>query len=77
VHTLRRLRDAAEDVVYAPEFRREIEEPIAGAVAVPRDVTLVVTEGNYLLVDHGPWRAVRRLLDEVWFVTTAEATRVR
>jgi pantothenate kinase len=77
VNTLRRLRDAAEDVVYAPEFRREIEEPIAGAVAVPRDVTLVVTEGNYLLVDHGPWRAVRRLLDEVWFVTTAEETRVR
>jgi pantothenate kinase len=77
VNTLRRLRDAAEDVVYAPEFRREIEEPIAGAVAVPRDVTLVVTEGNYLLVDHGPWRAVRRLLDEVWFVMTAEETRVR
>jgi pantothenate kinase len=77
VQTLRRLRDAAEDVVYAPEFRREIEEPIAGAVAVPRDVTLVVTEGNYLSVDQGPWRAVRRLLDEVWFVTTAEETRVR
>jgi pantothenate kinase len=46
VNTLRRLRDAAEDVVYAPEFRREIEEPIAGAVAVPRDVTLVVTEAT-------------------------------
>ena len=24
-----------EPVVYAPEFRREIEEPIAGAIAVP------------------------------------------
>jgi pantothenate kinase len=77
VALLRRLRDATEDVVYAPEFRREIEEPIAGAVAVPRDVPLIVTEGNYLLVDDGPWREVRPLLDEVWFVTTAEETRLR
>jgi pantothenate kinase len=77
VNTLRRLRDAADDTVYVPEFRREIEEPIAGAVAIPRDVDLIVTEGNYLLVDQGPWRTVRDLLDEVWFVTTAEETRVR
>jgi pantothenate kinase len=77
VNTLRRLRDAAEDIVYVPQFRREIEEAIAGAVAVPRDVPLIVTEGNYLLVDQGPWHAVAGLLDEVWFVTTAEETRVR
>jgi pantothenate kinase len=76
VALLRRLRDATEEVVYAPEFRREIEEPIAGAVAVPREVPLVVTEGNYLLVDDGPWREVRPLLDEVWFVSTPEETRV-
>ena len=46
VALLRRLRGALEDVVYAPEFRREIEEPIAGAVAVAREVPLVITEGN-------------------------------
>src|SRR5215470_13684732 len=40
---LRRLRDNAEPVVYAPAFRREIEEPIAGAIAVLRQVPLVVT----------------------------------
>src|SRR5215207_223920 len=53
VALLRRVREASDEVVYAPEFRREIEEPIAGAVAVPRDVPLIVTEGNYLLVDDG------------------------
>jgi pantothenate kinase len=77
VALLRRLRDASEDVVYAPEFRREIEEPIAGAVAVSCDVPLVITEGNYLLVDEGEWGAVRSLLDEAWFVTTSEETRLR
>jgi pantothenate kinase len=77
VALLRRLRDATEPVVYAPEFRRELEEPIAGAVAVARDVPLVVTEGNYLLVDQGDWRHVRPLLDEAWYVVTPEETRVR
>ena len=69
---LHRLRDRAEDVVYAPEFRREIEEPIAGAIAVPREVPLAITEGNYLLY----WNDVRELLDEVWFVDLDEPTRL-
>jgi pantothenate kinase len=77
VALLRRLRDAAEDVVYAPDFRREIEEPINAAIAVPRDVPLVITEGNYLLVDEGPWAAVRDLLDEAWYVVQDEDTRLR
>jgi len=76
VALLRRLRDAGEDVVYAPEFRREIEEPVNGAVAVPRDVPLVITEGNYLLVDSGPWAQVRDLLDEAWYVMQDEETRL-
>jgi pantothenate kinase len=69
---LRRLRDNAEPVVYAPEFWREIEEPIAGAIAVPRQVPLIVTEGNYLLL----WPEVRALLDEAWYVEVDDALRV-
>jgi pantothenate kinase len=73
---LRRLRDNREPVVYAPEFRREIEEPIAGAIAVPREIGLVVTEGNYLLLDDGDWAQVRPLLDEAWYVEVDDALRV-
>ena len=76
VALLRRLRDPAEHLVYAPEFRREIEEPIAGAIAVPRDVPLVVTEGNYLLVTDGHWAEVRALLDEAWYLDLNEETRL-
>jgi pantothenate kinase len=72
---LRRLRAGDDAVVYAPEFRREIEEPIACAVPVPREVPLVVTEGNYLLVPDGVWAPVRGLLDEAWFVEGADARR--
>lgn len=69
VALLRRLREpVAGETVYAPAFRREIEEPIAGAIAVPAEVPLVITEGNYLLLDEGPWSDVRPLLDEAWYV---------
>lgn len=76
VALLRRLREpVAGETVYAPAFRREIEEPVAGAIAVPAEVPLVITEGNYLLFDEGPWAAVRPLLDEAWFVDGDDAIR--
>lgn len=77
VALLKRLHDPSEQVVYAPNFDREVEEPIAGAIPVPGDVPLVVTEGNYLLLEEGAWGAVRDLLDEVWYVDMDEDTRVR
>jgi pantothenate kinase len=74
---LRRLRDGTEDVVYAPEFLRELEESVAGSIAVPRGVPLVVVEGNYLLLDDGPWQGTAALLDEVWYLRPDEDLRVR
>ena len=72
---LERLRREKEGgVIYAPAFHREIEEAVAGSIAVPAGVRLVITEGNYLLLD-GAWKPVRPLLDEVWYVEGDEATR--
>lgn len=69
VALLRRLRAQRDDeIVYAPEFRREIEEPIAGAIAVLPSTRLVIAEGNYLLMDEGPWAQVAALLDDSWYV---------
>jgi pantothenate kinase len=66
---LRRVRQQAPgEVVYAPEFRREIEEPVAGAIAVLPQTRLVITEGNYLLLDDAPWNEIRALLDDAWYV---------
>ena len=72
---LARLRTNDDDVVYAPEFHREIDEPIAGAVAVARAATIVIVEGNYLLLDGGHWRGVRDLFDEVWYLDMDARTR--
>lgn len=74
---LRRLRSVEEDIVYAPRFDRAIEEPIGCAVPVPREVPLVITEGNYLLVQDGDWAGVRPLLDECWYVDPDERDRLR
>lgn len=73
---LGRLRRPTEEVVYAPRFRRELELAEAGAIAVPPEVPVVVTEGNYLLGDE-PFAAVQGLLDETWFVDVDDDIRRR
>lgn len=77
VALLRRLRDPAEGTVYAPQFRREIEDSLANAIPVPSGVPLVITEGNYLLVPTGPWAELAGLLDEVWYLDVPEPARLR
>jgi len=73
---LRRLVRRDEPVVYAPEFRRTLDEPVAASIAIPADVPLVITEGNYLLVEQEPWKDIRAQLDEVWFVDTPPGLRL-
>ena len=71
---IRALRPAGE-TVWAPQFRREVEDAVAAAVPVTAETTLVVTEGNYLLLDEPPWREVRGLLDEIWWVDVPDDVR--
>ena len=65
---LERLRGRPGHVVYAPGFERDLEQPLAGAVPVAPEVEVVVSEGNYLLLDEPEWRAARQQLDELWYV---------
>ena len=77
VNLLQRIKhqQQGDDAVYAPEFRREIEEAIAGAIAVRASTPLVITEGNYLLMDDAPWRQVRDVADESWYLDVPDALR--
>lgn len=77
VSMLRRLRRLEPTSVWAPVFRRDLEEPVAGAIEVPPEVRLVVTEGNYLLLRDDPWEEVRTLLHEAWFLDLDAELRVR
>lgn len=74
---LRRVREETDNTVYLPEFDRPAEMSVAGAIAVRPSHRLVVTEGNYLLLQAPGWSEIRPLLDEVWYVEADEPTRLR
>jgi pantothenate kinase len=76
VQLLRRLRaSAADEIVYAPDYRRELEEGIAGAIAIDTRTPVIFTEGNYLLLEQDGWGAVRGELDEVWYLDVDDGLR--
>jgi pantothenate kinase len=76
VALLQRIRhQQTDEIIYAPTFNRTLEEPIAGAIAVLPETELIVTEGNYLLLQDGAWRGVRTFLDAVWYVDVDTALR--
>jgi len=69
VALLQRLRrQRVGEVIYAATFRRDIDAAEAGAIAVHEDIELVITEGNYLLLNQGRWASVRSLLNETWYI---------
>lgn len=74
-HMLGRMRANPDEWIYVPGFERELEQPLAAAGVVPPSARLIVTEGNYLLLDAPSWRATREQLDEVWYLTTDPAVR--
>jgi pantothenate kinase len=67
VAALQRVRRRDADVL-VPRFDRDLEAAIAGSVCIPAAAELVITEGNYLVLDQPPWSAVGPLLDERWWL---------
>lgn len=77
VALLARLREQGPGAapIPVPDFRRDLDAVVPDAFGVAASIPLVVTEGNYLLLDEGPWAAIRELLDEAWYLA-ADAQRV-
>jgi pantothenate kinase len=72
---LRRIR-GGEDVV-VPRFDRSSELAVAGAIEIPATAPLVITEGNYLLLQADGWQDVAGLLDECWYIDVDDEERRR
>jgi pantothenate kinase len=62
--------------VWAPDFDRRVDEPVAGTIAVPPDTMLVVSEGNYLLDETAPWHALPDLFTETWGCVVDDDVRI-
>jgi pantothenate kinase len=69
------VREVPRRVVTAPAFDHAVGEPEPDALTVPTDADLVLTEGNYLLLDDPQWHAVRASLDESWFCALGDDVR--
>ncbi len=61
--------------VLAPGFDREIEEPVPHTIAIGQELSTVVVEGNYLLLDSGGWEEVAPLLDVTAFIEVDDDVR--
>ncbi|WP_043443040.1 nucleoside/nucleotide kinase family protein [Arthrobacter sp. L77] len=72
---LARLAGDPDHTVYAPAFERGLEQPLANALPVAPTSCLLITEGNYLLLDAPGWRDARSHLDQVWFVDVEPGLR--
>jgi pantothenate kinase len=76
VALLQRLRNQnSEEVIYAPEFQREVDESIAGAIPIFPETKLLIAEGNYLLLETENWNRVPEFLNEVWYIEIADSLR--
>ncbi|NLV80289.1 MAG: nucleoside/nucleotide kinase family protein [Rhodococcus sp.] len=71
---LKRVRARPDEVIHAPDFSRRLDEPVAAFHAIPPDARVVVTEGNYLLLDTGGWERIRELIDLVVFLDVPDST---
>ena len=74
---LERLAAPRTAVVYAPGFERTLEQPLAGDIPVFPAARVILTEGNYLLLDRPEWRQVRSRCTEVWYCEPEEEVRVQ
>jgi pantothenate kinase len=74
---LETLQTRPRHTIYAPAFERELEQPLAGALAIEPSDDILVTEGNYLMLAGDAWGAVRRQLDTSWHVITDSVLRRR
>jgi pantothenate kinase len=81
VALVRRLTATGDGVdgtgtVWAPDFDRRVDEPVAGSIAVPPETVLVVSEGNYLLDQSTPWRELPGLCTETWACVVDDDVRI-
>lgn len=74
-HLLARIAAHPEETIYVPGFERTLEQPLAAALVVPPSARLILTEGNYLLLDDPAWRSVAAQIQQTWSVTTEPELR--
>lgn len=71
---LRRIRANDEPFVAVPRFDRDLEIARAGAIIIESTVRLIISEGNWLLLQDEPWPVLLPLFDHTALVKTDPET---
>ena len=61
----------ADSLVLAPDYRRDLHEPVAASLPIERE-GLVITEVNYLGFELPGWADVRGLIDLLFYIRLIE-----
>lgn len=73
---LRAARDTGEATL--PTYSRELSDPVPGGARLERTHSIILVEGNYLLLFDDPrWAPLRELWDERWFIKCPDAAAQR
>ena len=72
---IKRIKSDSDSDIYFPIFHREIEESIVAEGVVLKDCKVVLTEGNYLLLDNYGWQDVKSFFTESWYIQIDDELR--
>lgn len=67
LHDSKKSGEALE-VIFAPSFDHAAKDPVENGISIHPSTTLVILEGNWLLLDEDPWTRISELVDDTWFV---------
>jgi pantothenate kinase len=70
-----RLQSATEDVLI-PDFDRIHDEPRPDRIRLRSSDSIIIVEGNYLLLDRDPWSTLRDYLDAVGYIDVDPEVRI-
>ncbi|KAJ5467859.1 hypothetical protein N7475_005611 [Penicillium sp. IBT 31633x] len=61
---------SSADIIRAPTFDHEAKDPVENGVSITPDASIIIIEGNYLLLNDPGWRELAELVDYRVFVDT-------
>lgn len=60
----------ATDVIRGPTFDHKAKDPVEDGISITPDASIIIIEGNYLLLDEPGWRDLAAMVDYRVFVDT-------
>ncbi|CAG8398186.1 unnamed protein product [Penicillium salamii] len=61
---------SSAEMLYAPSFDHQSKDPVENGLTITPDASIIIIEGNYLLLDDPGWRELAGLVDYRVFVDT-------